>query len=379
LPKGKKKMSETPNRKKKNKRKRFSAWKWIVLSLLFFVVGIIGFYGYSIVKFGQGINKDAEDSRFSQFYKDRNVAAEPADPVPKWEGKERVNILLLGGDERGLRKNEVPRSDTMMLVSIDPVTKTAHLISILRDTYAEIPGYGRQRVNAALALGGPELAMETVGNLLDVSVQYFVYVDFQGFISLIDAIGGVEFYVEKNMRYSTRADGPEYDINLEEGWQVLDGKKALQYVRFRNDARGDYARTERQREFMKAVANKLQSTTSLVKLPQILEKIEPHIETNMTLTDMLKLGALAFEIRNETIHSMQAPPQELLREENIGGASVITVDRDELVRYVHEQFELAAMEPEDETEDLTGDAGGHAEEGQGQTAEDYTKLQEVGS
>lgn len=372
-------MSETPNRKKKNKRKRFSAWKWIVLSLLFFVVGIIGFYGYSIVKFGQGINKDAEDSRFSQFYKDRNVAAEPADPVPKWEGKERVNILLLGGDERGLRKNEVPRSDTMMLVSIDPVTKTAHLISILRDTYAEIPGYGRQRVNAALALGGPELAMETVGNLLDVSVQYFVYVDFQGFISLIDAIGGVEFYVEKNMRYSTRADGPEYDINLEEGWQVLDGKKALQYVRFRNDARGDYARTERQREFMKAVANKLQSTTSLVKLPQILEKIEPHIETNMTLTDMLKLGALAFEIRNETIHSMQAPPQELLREENIGGASVITVDRDELVRYVHEQFELAAMEPEDETEDLTGDAEGHAEEGQGQTAEDYTKLQEVGS
>src|SRR5690606_33232027 len=117
---------------------------------------------------------------------------------------------------------------------------------------------------------------ETVGNLLDLDIQYYVFVDFQGFINLIDAIGGVEFEVEKNMYYHDPAD-PEYTIDLKKGLQVLDGDKALQYVRFRYDTLGDYTRTGRQRELMKAIAKKMLTATSILTLPNTLQKIEPYI------------------------------------------------------------------------------------------------------
>lgn len=339
-------MSQKPSRReRKNKRKNKNrTLKWIIWSISLLFIGVIAYYGVSIAKFTQDIHQP-EDSRFKQFYVNKEKK-KTEETIPKWEGKDRVNILLLGGDDRGLRANEVPRSDTMMLVTIDPVTKRTHLLSILRDTHVDIPGYRSNRINTALALGGPELAMETVSQLLDLPVQYYIYVDFQGFIGLIDAIGGVEFYVEKDMYYTSRADGPEYDINLKKGLQMLDGNKALQYVRFRYDARGDYARTERQRELIKAVAQKMQSTTSLIRLPKILESIQPYIETNLTLTDMLKLGSLAFDIRNEKIESLQVPPQEMIREANIGGASVLTVDAEKLRTFLHEELTKEIEEEE---------------------------------
>src|SRR5690606_33720966 len=149
-------------------------------------------------------------------------------------GKDRVNILLLGGDSRGLSKNDVPRSDSNMVISVDPVTKKAHLFSILRDTYVRIPGHGMDRINTALVYGGPQLAMQTTSELLGLPIQYFVFTDFQGFMELVDALGGIELDVEKDMKYHDSVE-PEFDIDLKKGLQHLDGKTALQYVRFRHD------------------------------------------------------------------------------------------------------------------------------------------------
>jgi polyisoprenyl-teichoic acid--peptidoglycan teichoic acid transferase len=257
---------------------------------------------------------------------------------PKWEGRERVNLLLLGGDSRGLKQGEVPRSDSMVVVSIDPVSKRPHLFSILRDTYVSIPGHGKNRINTALAQGGPTLAMETVSELLGIPIQYYVYTDFQGFIALVDAVGGIDIDVEKDMRYSDSEDGPEYDIRLKKGYQHLDGKTALQYVRFRHDALSDYARTERQRKFLKSLAMELQSTSSLLKLPKILSSVHPYIETNMTITQMLKLGALSFDLKTDDMGTQQLPPTNLLKQERIHGASVLTVNKQELRRFVKEQL-----------------------------------------
>ncbi|MBO9596225.1 MAG: LCP family protein, partial [Cohnella sp.] len=168
-------------------------------------------------------------------------------------------------------------------------------------------------------------------------IQYYVYVDFQGFIKLVDAIGGVDFYVEKDMRWSDAADEHKYDINLKKGFQHLDGDKALQYARFRHDRLSDFTRTGRQRELLKTIANKLQSGWNLIKLPDILGDIAPYIETNLSSREMLKLGSLGY--KSHQAGSFQAPPNELLADEKIGGSSVLAIKNKEALKgYVQQML-----------------------------------------
>jgi len=306
------------------------AWKRTLLAVVGLVIVAIALGAWKIYGAYHALDqmqKPKEESRFAQF------TEKPEEQPPEWTGTERVNILLMGGDARGLRKGEVPRSDSIMVASIDPVTKKAHLFSVLRDTYVEIPDHGKDRINAALAIGGPNLAMKTVGNLLGLDIQYYVYVDFQGFIKLIDAIGGIDFYVEKDMHYTDAADDHKYDIDLKKGQQHLDGEHALMYVRFRHDAMSDYTRTERQRNFLKAVADKMQTGWNLIRLPEVLSSFTPYVETNMSPTDMLKLASLGY--KSHQAGSAQIPPMELVKEETIGGSSVIGIrDLDALRGFV---------------------------------------------
>ncbi|MCZ8523075.1 MULTISPECIES: LCP family protein [Paenibacillus] len=312
--------------------------KWTFGLLITILLVGIGYFTYSFLRFANNIQDDPASPKWGGLTPKQVGTAESYTP-PKWEGKQRVNVLILGGDSRGLKKNEIPRSDSIMVASIDPVTKKAYLFSILRDTYVKIPGHGEDRINTAIATGGPNLAMKTVSDLLGIPVQYYVYTDFKGFIALIDAIGGIEIDVEKDMKYKDSADGHEYDIDLKKGLQQLDGKKALQYVRFRHDALSDFSRTERQRKFIQAVAVKMQSTGSLIRLPKVLSSIDPYISTNLTTTDMLKLGTLAFEAKTEGMVSSQIPPTELVIEKRVGGAEVLSVNKDKLQSYIKALFE----------------------------------------
>jgi LCP family protein required for cell wall assembly len=317
-------------------------WKWTLFSVCLVMIAILAYYIIPIIQFGMAIDKEPEESKyFKKFHIEDKTEDKNVYVPPEWESEERVNILLLGGDTRGLNENEVPRSDSMMVVSLDPATKKAYLFSILRDTYAYIPDHYNTRINAALALGGPHLAMETVSDFLDMPIQYYMYADFEGFVALVDALGGIEYEVEKDMYYTSKADGPEFDINLKEGLQELNGKMALQYVRFRYDAQGDYARTERQRKFLTVLADKMKSSYSLIRLPSTLKKITPYIETNISLNTMIKLSTLAYDAKAEGITSKQIPPAHLLREETIEGSAVITVDHNELVQFLEETFSQA--------------------------------------
>ncbi|MDO7908239.1 LCP family protein [Paenibacillus sp. JX-17] len=308
---------------------------WTVLGVV--VLGIIIFAVYyfgSIYNQLQGLQKTGEDSPFHSIEQVEQVKT--PDP-PKWEGTEVVNVLLMGVDARGFSEGEIPRSDSMMVVSLDPVKKKIHLFSILRDTYTDIPGHNKDRINTAIT-HGPNTAMKAVGDLLGLNIQYYVYTDFQGFIKLVDSVGGVDFYVEKDMKYLSNADNHEYDINLKEGMQHLDGTTALQYVRFRHDALSDFSRTERQRDFLKAVGDKLQSTTSIAKLPTILEAVSPYIDTNLDVSDMWKLANVAYQ--SSMSSSEQIPPMNQLVEEKIGGAQVITVKNPEsLKRYIKKLYQ----------------------------------------
>lgn len=321
---------------------------WSVVGVFVAIAALVAYYFIAIYNQVDNFQKNGENSPFYNVETTETKVEEP----PKWEGTERVNILLMGVDARGLKKGEIPRSDTMLVASIDPVTKKGYLFSIMRDTYTKIPDHGSDRINTAIT-HGPKTAMKAVSDLLGIPIQYYVYTDFQGFIELVDAVGGVDFYVEKDMKYSSKADNHEFDIDLKKGFQHLDGDTALQYVRFRHDALSDYSRTERQRNFLSAVAEKMKSTTSIMKLPSILEKMNPYIDTNLSIDDMWKLATVGYSLKMTA--SEQIPPMKLLVEKNIGGSEVIGVrSEDELKAYVQEVF--------NKTEEATNEDGNTADD-----------------
>ncbi|GGG24010.1 LCP family protein [Paenibacillus abyssi] len=348
------------SRVRKGKKKPWKLVIYSVLIVLALVVGYAAYHGISIYNALNGLQKANAESRFDQF--DDAEVKEP----PKWEGTERVNILLLGGDGRAENSNGIARSDSILIASLDPVTKKAHLFSVLRDTYVDIPGHGNGRINTAITLGGPNLAMETVGNLLGLDIQYYVYAEFEGFKSLIDAIGGIDFEVEKDMTWIDNADGNRYDINLKKGFQHLDGDEALQYVRFRHDAMSDFTRTERQRNFMKAVALEMQSTWNLLRMTKIIESVQPYIETNLSAQDMLRLGQLGLSMH--MAGSAQIPPMNLLAESNIGGSVLVVRDEQRLLEYVQESLSKDETIPEP----VEGAADGSTADGGSDAAENGT-------
>lgn len=322
--------NETP-KAPKNKKK----WKWFFISLSVILGAAAAFAIYWTVGVYNALDNFSDPEATKPPTEE---AQETPVPIPEWEGTERVNILLLGGDARGVDEGQVARSDSILVASFDPVTKKAHLFSVLRDTYVSIEGHGKGRINTALALGEYPLAMQTVGDLLGLDIQYYVYTDFEGFKQLIDTIGGIYFDVEKDMHYTDNADGNRYDIDLKQGYQLLDGDKALQYVRFRHDAMSDFTRTERQRNFLQAVSKELQSTWNIIRMKKILDSVQPYVKMNISVPDMLKLGQLG--VKSHVASTTQIPPMELIAEDRVGGASVIGIkDEDELRAYVQMTLE----------------------------------------
>ncbi|GIO09302.1 hypothetical protein J31TS6_53300 [Brevibacillus reuszeri] len=319
--------------------------------MLVVIAATAGYYGYSFYQFAQNIQ---EPNVITPPPLDGGAATKAAE-IPQWDGKERVNILLMGVDRRGMKNNGLPRSDSMMLVSVDPLTKRYDLFSILRDTYVDIPGNGSSRINSAIVDGGPELAMKTVSQFTGLPVDRYVITDFEGFKALIDAVGGVELDVEKNMYYHDPTDKGVYDINLKKGLQQLDGNKALQYVRFRHDATSDYTRTERQRKLLAAIANQMKNGTTLIQLPSILKEVTPYVQTNIGSMDMLKLSALGLSLNTQSPGNYQLPPMGMFRESHKAG-SVLVPDVDQVQSFIQEKLQppsAEAMQPMDENKSST--------------------------
>ncbi|ADG07649.1 LCP family protein [Kyrpidia tusciae] len=275
-------------------------WLWIGAAVLLVVVlGMGGYYAWSIRHFVGAIQGGSAD-------------------LPQWTGTERVNILMMGVDNRN--HDPHPRSDTMVLVSVDPVTKTAQMFSIMRDTWYKIPGYGYEKINAGYAFGGPQLAVKTVEDFLQIPIHYYVVTDFVGFEKVVDAVGGVDLNVEKSMNY---VDDGVYDIHLQAGYQHLDGAHALMYVRFRHDAESDFGRTQRQREFLLALANRLKAPSSIAKLPIILQAMEPYVRTNMNFGDMIRLAGLMRGVDISQVQTAQIPQNQDLLPENVDDQAVL--------------------------------------------------------
>ncbi|MBM7854769.1 LCP family protein required for cell wall assembly [Desulfohalotomaculum tongense] len=217
--------------------------------------------------------------------------------------KEQVTFLVLGMDAR---PGEIKtRTDTMLFVSVNKKTSRIAVMSIPRDTRVQIPGAGYDKINNAHVYGGPELARKTVSQLLGVSIDHYVVVNFAGFKEVVDAVGGVDMYVEQNMNYYDQADGTH--INLKKGQQHLDGEKALQYVRFRSYPRGDIDRVEHQQKFFKALVVKTLQPGTVTKLPELVSSIRKAVNTDLSLKDMLTLAYAARNFSSAEIISQTLP------------------------------------------------------------------------
>lgn len=223
---------------------------------------------------------------------------------------ERINILLLGVDHTppGVR------SDTIMVLSLDPLTKEAALLSIPRDTRVQIDGRpGPEKIAHAYAYGGADLAVKTVEELLGVPIHYNVRVDFSGFKELVDILGGVTIDVEKQMDY----EDPVQDlyIHLKPGVQVLKGDDALGYVRYRSDS--DINRMDRQHKFLQAAYDRLVSIGGLLRLPQLINTATDYLRTDMDKGTMLSLAKLAAQIDRSTMVMETMPTYSWYSEDGV--------------------------------------------------------------
>jgi LCP family protein required for cell wall assembly len=216
----------------------------------------------------------------------------------------RINMLIVGCDEI---ENQ-GRADTIVLLSISPKTKNVLILSIPRDTRVEIPGRGMNKINHAYAFGGKELISKTVSSFLDIPINFYVIVDFIKFVNIIDELGGVEINIEKEMHYIDKAGG--LNINLYPGKQILDGEKALQYIRFRHDNLGDLGRIKRQQKLVEALINKMMNLDSVKKIPQILEGLKTYLETDIKLQDAVALANLFKRVSQDKfiIETVQGNP-----------------------------------------------------------------------
>ena len=218
-------------------------------------------------------------------------------PVTGEESVQKINILILGIDERD---DDVGRSDTTLLLTVDPKQKKASLLSIPRDSRVKIPGRGYDKINAAYAYGGHRLAEQTVADLVGVPVDYYVLINFSAFYKIIDAIGGVDINVEKRMSYADPYD--HLVIDLKPGMQHMDGKTAIQYVRYR-DEEGDIGRVGRQQHFMKAVLDQVTSPLAIPRLPGIIAEVASAVKTDLTAGDMINLVKILNEVRNQGLNT----------------------------------------------------------------------------
>lgn len=260
------KKSRTRTRTKKKK------WPWIVGGLGFLLLVVL-IYGFIIVKSFTDTVKETHEPL------DRVVSEKREKPVT-FKDQEPFSVLVLGVDERDGDKG---RSDTVIVLTVNPETKSTKMVSIPRDTYTEMVGKGvNDKLNHAYAFGGIEMAMATVENLLDIPLDYVVQVNMDSFKDIVNAVGGIT--VDNALDFKVG------EYSFPSGQVSLNGDEALAFVRMRKeDPRGDFGRQDRQKQVLQAVIKQGASVNSLLNFKEIFNAIGDNVRTNMTFDEMMEV------------------------------------------------------------------------------------------
>ncbi len=243
-----------------------------------------------------------------------------------------MNIALFGVDRR--HKDEVSRSDALMLLTLDKKHKKIKISSIMRDSYVNIDGYGMTKVNHAYAHGGPTLAIKTLNKNFDLNIKDYVTVDFFGFEKIINSVGGVDISITpEELKYMTE-DNESVPTISNIGLQKVNGSQALAYTRIRYTDGGDFERTQRQRTVLIDVLNKIKKTPP-TGIPKIVSELLPYTETSMSNTEILKLVTSMYTLGIKDIDQQRFPLDGYCDGKMIDGVWYLIFDLDATKSQMH--------------------------------------------
>lgn len=287
--------------------KKRRLWKKALLIILFVVLVVESFGAFSMAQsYLEVKGKKNNEEKVNNF------------KGQKAEDKNDINVLLIGTDSRGEDRG---RSDSLMIAHYDQKSKTPKLVSIMRDTYVEIPGYGKEKINAAYSLGGVELVRKTISANFHVPIEYYVVVNFNDFKDIINTLfpSGLEINAEKDMNL----DG----VDIKKGLQKMDGNTTLQYARFRHDEESDFGRVRRQQQVLSAIAAQSANLESITRLPKTIGKLLGYVSTNLPTTTLISCAKDFLLGDTKEVKTLSIPIQaswEFKDYENVG--SVLEVD-----------------------------------------------------
>lgn len=317
----KKPQSKTLSKEKSSPQKKPKGISWILIGLGLTVVSLSSAAVGAFI----AVSLSATPLRQSQMTADEEKVFSQDDAISYKslrlpELDRPVNVLVLGVKVLTSELDEKPTedlgyhalvnsfkglADTMLLVRFDPLSQKLSVLSIPRDTQTKI-NHQITKINKANYDGGPSLTAEVVSDLLDgVSIDRYVRVNIQGVERVIDALGGVNVYVPKDMKYTDHSQ--HLYIDLKEGEQHLDGEKAVAFLRFRYDRYGDIGRVQRQQMFMRALVEQALKPKTLLKMPEILSILSAYIDTNLTVEELVALSGFASQTKRSDVQMLMLP------------------------------------------------------------------------
>lgn len=230
-------------------------------------------------------------------------------------GSRKLNLLVLG------YQSDEGNSDTVLLAHLDIDRRTATLMSIPRDTWVAIPGHGHEKINAAIGYGGPNLSARVVSSMVGVPVDATITIEPSGAKQLVDAMGGLNVNVERDMDYDDNNGG--LHIHLKKGEQSLNGGQVLEYIRFRHDMESDWSRARRQQQVLKNMMDQISEPGHWTRVPYLLKLARKDMKTNLNNEQLAALLEIYRGVPDDNIRTLTMPG----RGATVGDASVVLVDQ----------------------------------------------------
>ena len=317
-------------RRSERRRKRRIAFLRGIFRLIctFFLLAAISVAGYYIVGWGLQAYRDVRDMYEAYLIRQEENRGEVDVRVDGY-----TNVLVLGLDDSANTDNaEEKRADAILLISMENATGKVRILNIPRDTWVTMAqDKGETRLTHVYAVGGAPLMVRTINQMFDISIHQYVIFDLVTFGRLVDAVGGIDLYVEQNMDY----DDPEagLSIHIRQGYRHLDGVGAEHYLRYRSDDLGDLGRTQRQQKFVKAFYAKLLRVDTLPKIPAIADILKQDVTTSAELFDSVHIGNVIRKLNVEPPRTIMLPG-DFAR----GDDTVWIMDRAATDEIIHELF-----------------------------------------